>query len=210
MSDDDLILIGAGGHARACIDVVEELGRFRIAGLVGMPEELGAQHLGYPVVGTDANLPELRSNFRNALITIGQIGTAQHRERLYLRALELGFEFPVIIARDAHVSRSAAIGNGTIVMHGAIVNAGAVIGQNCIVNSRALIEHDAVVQDHCHISTGAILNGHVCVREGSFIGSGTTVKQGISIGRGCVVGMACSVRSDLPDGARFTGTLSDA
>jgi sugar O-acyltransferase (sialic acid O-acetyltransferase NeuD family) len=210
MSGGDLILIGSGGHARACIDVIEESGRFRIAGLVGLPEELGTEHLGYTVVGTDENLQELRSRCCYALITIGQIGTAQHRERLYRRAVELGFELPAIVARDAHVSRSAAIGNGTIVMHGAIVNAGAAVGQNCILNSRALIEHDAVVQDHCHVSTGAILNGHVRVGEGSFIGSGTTVKQGISVGRGCVIGMACSVRSDLPDGARFTGTVSHA
>jgi len=33
-SVDIIILIGAGGHTRACIDVIEHEGQFRIAGLV--------------------------------------------------------------------------------------------------------------------------------------------------------------------------------
>ena len=38
MSKPSLILIGAGGHARACNDVIEHLGTFDIAGLIGNEE----------------------------------------------------------------------------------------------------------------------------------------------------------------------------
>lgn len=210
MSRAELILIGAGGHARACIDVIEHSNEFQIAGLVGLPEELGEEYSGYRVIGTDATLDELRARYQRALVTVGQIETPRLRERLYYRAVELRFELPSIVARDAFVSRSAAIGLGTIVMHGAIVNAGARVGSNCIVNTRALIEHDALVEDHCHISTAAVLNGGVRVGPGSFIGSGSVIKQGVSVGSGCLIGMACSVRHDQPDNARFTGAPADA
>jgi len=40
MSKPSLILIGAGGHAHACIDVIEQQDKYQIAGLVGMPEEM--------------------------------------------------------------------------------------------------------------------------------------------------------------------------
>lgn len=205
MSAPELILIGAGGHARACIDVVEDTGDFRIAGLVGLPSEIGAKHLGYAVIGTDGDLLEIHRTCRYALIAVGQIRTSHFRERLYQQVLALGFEFPTVVARDAHVSRSAMIGEGTIVMRGAILNAAATVGQNCIINSGALIEHDATVADHCHISTGAILNGQVYVGAGSFLGSGTAVMQGVSIGRNCVVGMGCTVRRNLPNGASYVG-----
>ena len=33
----EIILIGAGGHALSCIDVIETHGLYRIAGLVGLP-----------------------------------------------------------------------------------------------------------------------------------------------------------------------------
>jgi sugar O-acyltransferase (sialic acid O-acetyltransferase NeuD family) len=205
MTPADLILIGAGGHARACIDVIEDRGGWRIVGLIGLPEELGTEYFGYRVLGTDQNLRALRDSCPHALITVGQIETAALRERLYRQAVEMGFDFPAIVARDAYVARSAVIGKGSIVMHGAIVNAGASVGENCIINSRALIEHDAVVEEHCHVSTGALLNGGVHVGAGSFVGSGSTVKQGVHIGRRCLVGMGCVVRRDLAENTRFTG-----
>lgn len=205
MSKPRLILIGAGGHAHACIDVIEQHGQYKIAGLVGMPEQIGTLHLSYSVIATDSDLPKLVKAYRYAFIALGQIQSPDNRLRVYLQAAELGFQLPVIIAPTANVSRYASIGAGTIVMHGAIVNAGARVGNNCIINTRALLEHNTTVADHCHISTGAILNGGVKVGAGSFIGSGSVIKEGITLGNGCVVGMGLSVRYNQPDHARFVG-----
>ena len=200
-----MILIGAGGHAHACIDVIEQHDQYRIAGLIGKPEEMHTRHFGYSVIATDGDLPQLVKEYQYALIAVGQIQSPDSRIRLYRQAAELGFQLPAIIAPTAYVSRHVTIGAGTIVMHGAIANAGAKIGNNCIINSRALIEHDVTVEDHCHISTGAILNGNVSIGTGSFVGSGCIIKEGISIGKGCLAGMGLFVRQDLADQARFVG-----
>jgi sugar O-acyltransferase (sialic acid O-acetyltransferase NeuD family) len=205
MSKPGLILIGAGGHARACIDVIEQQGQYQIVGLVSLPEEMHSQHLGYEVIATDDALPQLAQTTLYALITTGQIKTAKLRMRLYQQATQCGFQMPVIISPTAHVSRHATVGAGSIVMHGAIVNAGAMVGNNCIINSCALLEHDTTVEDHCHISTGAILNGGVSVGAGSFIGSGCLVKEGISIGKDCLVGIGLTVRHALTYSTHFTG-----
>lgn len=205
MSQADLLLIGAGGHARACIDVIEQAGRYRIAGLVGAPHEVGTKILGYPVLGADDDLGDLVGRYPAALVTVGQIRSPDTRIRLYQRAVDLGFHLPAIVSPHAHVSRHASIGAGTIVMHGAIVNAGACVGDNCIINTRALLEHDVTVGAHCHISTGAILNGDVKVGTGSFIGSGSVVREGVTLGDGALVGMGLCVRHDQRDQARFVG-----
>jgi sugar O-acyltransferase (sialic acid O-acetyltransferase NeuD family) len=203
MKKPGLILIGAGGHAHACIDVIEQHGGYQIAGLIGMPDEMHAHHLGYPVIGADADLPELAKTIPYALITLGQIKTPSHRIRLYQQVVSLGFQLPIIIANSAYVSRHATIGAGTIVMNGAIVNAGAIVGQNCIINTLALIDHDAAIADHCHISTGAIINGNAVIGFGSFVGSGSIIKEGASLGQNCLVGMGLAVRYNLPDNAQF-------
>ena len=205
MSKPKIILIGAGGHAHACIDVIEQHGQYQIAGLVGMSEEMNTRHFGYSVIATDGDLPQLAKNYQYALITVGQIQAPNHRIRLYQQATELGFQLPAIITPGAHVSRHATIGSVAIVMHGAIITAGARVGNNCIINTRALLEHDATVQDHCHISTGAILNGNVHIGAGSFVGSGSVIKEGITLGKRCVVGMGLSVRHNQADQARFVG-----
>ena len=205
MSKPNLILIGAGGHAHACIDVIEQHDQYRIAGLVGMPEEMHIKHLGYSVIATDSELPELAKEYQYVFIAVGQIRSPDSRIRLYQQTTELGFQLPVIIAPTAHVSRHASIGAGTIVMHGAIINAGARVGNNCIINTRALLEHDTTVADHCHISTGAILNGDVYIGAGSFVGSGSIIKEGVALGKGCVVGMGLSVRHNQVDHTQFVG-----
>jgi sugar O-acyltransferase (sialic acid O-acetyltransferase NeuD family) len=205
MSKPEIILIGAGGHARSCIDVIEQNGKYRIAGLVGLAEQKFTQQLGYDVIATDDELTELAKSYQYALITVGQVKTANHRMGLYQMSLECGFKMPSIISPISHVSQNATIGEGSIVMHGAIINAGAQVGINCIINTRAVIEHDTSVGDHSHISTGAILNGGVSVGSGCFIGSGCVMKEGISTGQDCVVGMGLSVRHNLANSVIFTG-----
>lgn len=205
MESNSIILLGSGGHAKACIDVIEQEGSFVVAGLVGLPHEVGSKILDYPVLGTDADLPALLGSHVRALVAVGQIESPKLRMRLFTLLEESGCSLPVIVSPRAYVSPHASLGAGTIVMHGAIINAGAKVGSNCILNTRALIEHDATVGDHCHISTGAILNGNVSIGSGSFIGSGSIIKEGVALGHGCVVGMGLSVRHNQADHARLVG-----
>jgi sugar O-acyltransferase (sialic acid O-acetyltransferase NeuD family) len=206
MSKPSLILIGAGGHAASCIDVIEFLDVFEIAGLVGTEAELQNDCMGYHVIATDTELPELAKQYQYALITVGQIESSLDRQRLYNHALALGFKLPTIISPNAYVSRHAILCNATIIMHGAIVNAGAKVGNNCIINSNALIEHDAMLADHCHISTGAIVNGTANIGTGSFVGSGSIIKQGVTLGSNCIVGMGIAVRHHYPENSRILTT----
>jgi sugar O-acyltransferase (sialic acid O-acetyltransferase NeuD family) len=204
MSKTEIILIGAGGHAKSCIDVIEHQDKFKIAGLIGKKEELGRKVCGYTIFGVDNDLPELFKKYTNAHISIGQIETDK-RNNIYNQILNLGFSLPTIISPNAYVSDHADIGNGNIVMHGVIINAGVKIGNNCIINTNALIEHDVQIDDGCHISTNSILNGNVKIGTGSFIGSSACIKNNISIGRNCIIGMGLSVRQDVDDKSRFTG-----
>lgn len=178
---EKIILIGGGGHCKACIDVVEQEGRFAIAGIVDVPQKKNQTVLDYSVIGTDDDLAELISSFPNVLITIGQITSPARRMELFNNLMEMGARFPVIQSPLAYVSSHASIAGGTIIMHHALVSAGARIGRNCIINTKALVEHDAVIEDHCHISTGAIVNGGVKIGSGTFFGSGAVVAQNTSI-----------------------------
>ena len=205
MKKPNLILLGAGGHAQACIDVIEQEGKFSIVGLVGLPDEVGTSRGKYQVLASDDDLPNLLSQCQFAIVSLGQINSPKNRIRLYERAVEIGFKLPTIISPRAYISPSATIGAGTIVMHGAIVNANASIASNCIINTRAVIEHDAKVLDNCHISTGVIVNGNSKVGAGSFIGSGSLIKEDISIGKNAVVGMGLTLRHNLPDDSKFLG-----
>lgn len=194
-----ILLIGGGGHCHSCIDVIEANSHYQIAGIV-QPSASSELILGYPVIGTDNDLPILLKKSKSALVTVGQIRNAETRMRLFDRLIQLGAELPTIISQKAHCSNHAIVGPGSIIMHGAIINAGAKIGNNCIINSHALVEHDAKIEDHCHISTGALVNGNVIIGKRSFIGSGTIIREGVRVGENAVIGAGRVVMEDVPNG----------
>ena len=195
---EKIILIGGGGHCKSCIDIIEQEGRFTIAGIVDMPEKKHQTVLGYPIIGTDADLAELINAFRNVLITLGQIISPTRRIELFSDLKKMGAQFPVIQSPLAYVSPRARVGEGTIIMHQALVNAGASVGANCIINTNALVEHDAVIEDHCHISTGAVVNGGVKIGSGSFFGSNAVCKEYIEIGKNAIIGCGAIIVKNIP------------
>ena len=197
MSDSNLLLIGSGGHAKSCIDVIENSKRFKIVGLIGNEHEIKNKVGNYEVIGVDDDLEILSKTTKYALITIGQIKTFKKKMDLFIKAKKYGYELPAIISPFAYVANDVLIGEGTIVMHGVIINSGSKIGKNCIINTRSLIEHEVEVEDHCHISTGTILNGQVKVKSKSFLGSGTIIRENITIEEESLIGMGKIISKDF-------------
>lgn len=176
-----LILVGGGGHCKSCIDVIEGVNEYKIAGILDVPDKAGQEILGYKVIGTDEDIEKLAKDGYCFLITVGQIKSPDLRIKLYNRIKNAGGKFAMVISKDAYVSKYTSVGEGTIIMHGAFLNAGVEVGKNCIINTNALLEHDVKIGDNCHISTSSVLNGGVEIGEGSFVGSNSTVVQGVKI-----------------------------
>jgi sugar O-acyltransferase (sialic acid O-acetyltransferase NeuD family) len=204
---EKLVLLGGGGHCKSCIDVIQEDGRFEIAGIIEGADGPQTYHsvMGYPVIGTDNDLPGMVKQYGNFLITVGQISKPDVRIRLFEQIHALGGHLPVIISPTAYVSRTAIIGPGTIIMHHAVINAEAHVGANCIINTGALIEHEAVTGDHCHISTYAILNGQCRVGNRTFIGSRTVLANNISIPDDTLVSAGSVVLRTLENPGTYIG-----
>lgn len=182
-----LVLIGGGGHCKACIDVIEATGIWDILGILDLPERVGEKVLGYPVVGTDDQVPQFAVEGACFFVSIGQIRTAEPRRRAYERVKAAGGKLATIVSPLAYVSPRAVLGEGAIVMHRALVNSNALVGDNVIINTMALVEHDAVVGSHSHLSTAAIVNGGARIGAGSFLGSNAVVVHGAEVAENAFV-----------------------
>ena len=199
-----ILLVGGGGHCRAVIDVLESAD-MEIAGIVHGLECAFDPVLGYPALGRDADLPELRLRFSRAVITVGQIKSSSLRQGLFSKLRGMGFELPSVVSPSAYVSKHAVMGDGNVVMHMALINAGVSLADNCIINTKSLVEHDCSIASHCHISIGAILCGGVSVGSGSFIGAGAVIRQNVRIGENVIIGCGANVHADIPDNAIIRG-----
>ena len=178
---NSILLIGAGGHARSIIDIIQSTHPNATICLVGKPHEVGTSVLGCRVLGTDDDLPKLREQFNSAVLAVGQLPDSRPRRFILHKIHDLFFDFPVLISAHAVVSKHSQISPGTVIGHGVIINSNSVIGSHCIINSCALIEHDVKIADHCHVSTGALVNGGVVLGEGCFVGSGAILREHLSL-----------------------------
>ncbi len=201
----DLILIGGGGHCRSCIDVIEQEGKYRVAGILDKSIPRGNKILGYPVIGNDSQLNFLFNDAKHFLVTLGQIKTSCLRDELFNKVDAAGGIFARVISPLAYVSVHSRIGVGTIIMHRAMVNAEADISDNCIINTGAIVEHDVKIGKHSHISTGSVVNGGVRIGDHTFVGSRVVIREGVKVGAHVVVASGVSVYKDIPDNTLMKG-----
>jgi len=199
--------LGAGGHAKVVIEILQLMGGYELVGLLDPKKELwNTEVLGIPVLGGDDLLPKLyKEGVRHAFIGLGTVGDTRPRRELYEKARSYGFQIVRAIHPQAIVSSSAVIGDGPTVVAGAIINANARLGDNVIVNTGAIIEHDCIIGDHIHIATGARLASTVHVDGGAHIGIGASVRQCIHIGRNAIVGAGAVVVGDVPNNVVVVG-----
>lgn len=203
---ESIILIGGGGHCKACIDVIETENKFKITGILDLPEKLGQEILGHKIIGNDDDIPDFAKQGYNFLITVGHLGNPNLRIRLLNTVKENGGLLPIITSPLAHVSNHSIIEMASIIMHQAIINADVQIGENCIINNKALIEHDVVIEDNTHISTGAIINGNSLIGKNCLLGSGVVIKQSITICNNTIVGAGAVVIKDITENGVYAGS----
>jgi len=119
---EEIVLIGGGGHCKACIDVIEAINKFKIVGIVDIREKLHQKTLGYEIIACDEDLPRITKEYKNFLITIGQTKDKERRLAKFDYLKRMGACLPVIISPSAYISKYASIEEGTIVMHMAFIN----------------------------------------------------------------------------------------
>lgn len=195
----ELVLLGAGGHSRSCVDVAEAAG-WKIAGFIS--PDASERLYGHPRLGDDAwllswDIPD----HIQCLIAVGQVKAATLRRQLYSSLRHRQISLATVVSPHAYVSKHASVAEGSIVMHGAVINASAVVAENCIINNLALLEHDVIIGAHTHISTGARINGGVSVGSGVMLGSGSVILPGIHIADDVIIGAGSLVTHDIDEPA---------
>ncbi|MES2828401.1 MAG: acetyltransferase [Bacteroidota bacterium] len=200
-----LILLGGGGHCKACIDVIEQSDNFEIIGILDETSSIGHSVLDYLVIGADADIPKYVGLGYSFLITIGQIKSAEIRKRLFNCLIDCKADIATVISPRAYVSRYAEVGPGTIVMHNVTINAAARIGTNCILNTGCNIEHDTLIGNHVHVSTFATINGNCEVGDEGFIGSNATISSQMKISENTIIGAGTVVVKSIEEKGIYAG-----
>ena len=194
---EKILLIGAGGHCKVIIDLIESLKKYEIFGVTDKKKK--GTILNYKIVGDDSKLTSIyKSGVHYAFVCVGAISNQLIRNKIYSKLKNIGFDIPILIHKNAIVSSYAEVGKGTCVMAGSIINAGSCIGKNCIINTGSVIEHDCTIGDNTHISPNVSLGGGTQIGDNTHIGIGSSIIQGVNIGNNVTVGAGAVVIDDIP------------
>ncbi|VVP12550.1 acetyltransferase [Pseudomonas fluorescens] len=189
----DIVVIGAGGHAKVCIELLRAQGDV-VAFCIGSSDSSDTC-VGVPVLKSDDHLATLRKEgYWRVFVALGSNAL---RNRLAKSAIDLGFVLVNALSPSAVISPSAKIGNGVAVMAGAVINAEAIISDLCIINTGATIDHDCQIGLAAHIAPQSALAGNVEIGKESFVGIGTKIIPTIRVGECVMIGAGSVVISDV-------------
>ena len=196
---NQLVIMGAAGHAKTIIDLVRQARQYRIVGIVAEPRPAESDVLGVPVLGGEEVLPQLvASGIRLMANGVGAIESNRIRAQVFARMATQGFAFPRLVHPGAVVEASAEIDGGAQICGRAFVGSAARIGFGAIVGTGATVSHDCVVGESVHLTPGVILAGRVEVGTGALLGMGVTTLPGVVIGEWARVGNGACILKDVP------------
>ncbi len=192
----ELIIIGAGGHGRVVLDIIQAAKQYKPVGFLDNNLALHGRRVdGLPVLGDALQLPELRQRgIRKAVIAIGDNGA---RRAIGDSLTQNGFELVSAIHPSARIASNASLGKGVVVAAGSLVCAHCQIGDYVILNTGCIVDHESMIGTAAHICPGVRLAGHVTVESGAFVGIGSTVIQGVRVGFESIVGAGAVVIRDV-------------
>ena len=195
-----VIVIGAGGHARAVLDVLKSEGRYRIGGLIDSFQKPGTICFGHKILGGEKELPDICSDVRtrNVFIAIGDNYQRQAMAERVQKAVS-GIKFITCIHHSAIIGSDVTIGKGTVIMPGVIIVSGCTISEGCLLNTTSSIDHDGIMDNWSSLAPGVIAGGRIRLGKRSAVGLGAKVINDISIGRDTLVGAGAMVTKDISD-----------
>lgn len=185
----NVIIIGAGGHAKVLQNTLKLMGRTVLHAL----EE-------------DQLIQKFSPDEIELVNGIGSIKNVSLRKKVFEKFTALGYQFAPVIHPTATIANDVTLGVGVQIMAGAILQSAVHLADNVLINTGAILDHECIVGNHCHIATGAVFSGKVTLQDNVHIGTGSIVIQGITIGENSILGAGSVVYKNIPPGSKVYGT----
>ncbi len=195
-----VLVIGASGHAKVVLDILEKQALHQVVGLLDDFKPVGTTLFGYEVVGSVSDVARLATQLHadGLLVAIGgNFIRSQLVERL--KSLAPHLSFVSAVHPSAQIARGVSLGSGSVVMAGVVINSDSEIGESCILNTNSSVDHDNRLGSFSSLAPRVATGGNVSLGEGSAIGIGAVILHGCKIGQHAVVGAGSVVTRDVPD-----------
>lgn len=173
----NLLIIGAGGHGRCCLDIARDMNIFDKISFLD-DQNINEVINDCKIIGSIDEMCSYYPEYTHIHIAIGNNSV---RSKLLLQAKEIGYSLPILQHSSSVVSNYASINEGTIIFPHAVIEPNATIGKGCIITANTTINHDAMINDGCLIYSNSIIRPMSVIGSNTRIGSGCTITFGTDI-----------------------------
>ncbi len=200
-----LVIVGAGGFGRECLDIVVELNRVGAQiEFVGFADDAGGDEAllarrDVVCVGGSSDAPAHADRYVIA------IGRGDVRRRIADELDAAGMRAPVLVHPQATLGSDCRLGDGVILNAGARATTNISLGRHVQLHANATVGHDAALGDFVSVYPGATVSGSVTLESGVTVGTGANVLPNVRIGADSVVGAGAVVVRDVAAGSIVAG-----
>lgn len=197
-----LIIFGAGGHAREVAQIVADInqaqpGTWQLLGFTAElpvaprpPLPLPAPMLGHPRQVLPAHPDAL------CIIAVGE-SQARRRIATQLSIDRPGMHFATLVHPRAWLANTVQLGQGSVVFAGSHINVDVRVGDHASINLTCSISHDCTLGDFVSLSPGVHLPGGVMLGDAVDVGTGACFRPRICVANDVVIGAGAAVVKDL-------------
>ncbi len=200
-----LVIVGAGGFGRECLDIVEALNdegaELDVAGFVddgGGPADLLARR-------SVRCLGPVRSAAEHADRYVIAIGNGDVRSRIDADLTASGMTAAVLVHPQATLGSDHRVAPGVLINAGARATTNIGLGRHVQLHANCTVGHDADLHDYVSVYPGATISGSVVLGRGVTVGTGANVLPGVRVGDGAYVGAGAVVHRDVEPGVTVVG-----
>ena len=197
---EQILIIGASGHAKVIVDIIERQNHYKIHGFLDTYKKKGNYLFDYPILGPEDDINTIveQHNIMGCFVAIGDNCT---RKKMVAKIAALNPKLPFINAIHPHstIGKNVELGRGIAIMPGVVINSDSKIGDFCILNTNSSLGHDGTMKNYSSISSGVRTGGNLLLEENSAISIGATIIENIIIGKDTIIGAGSLVTKNIPD-----------
>jgi sugar O-acyltransferase (sialic acid O-acetyltransferase NeuD family) len=183
-----IIILGAGGGAKMCIDALDDSSEYQVIGLLDDNKNIGDLIQNIPIIGNFNCIKQLlENNYDNFILAYGVLENRIKRFEFYTYLKGLGCKFPNLIHPKSIVEKSVSMGEGNVILAGANIGSSVKMGNMNYINNNSLISHDCKLENNIHIAPGAVLASSIFIKSHVLIGMNSTIFYGLTIGESSTV-----------------------
>ncbi len=202
MSKENILLIGGGGHAHACLHLA------RVNGIkpVGFVDDEEIQSVSG--LGRSGSLGSYLESPSDHAVILGMGDHDHGKTRLWVFELlnREGVKILGLLSIDSNFEDQGYALRSNQVFFRTFFGPDCLIGSNNIFNNGSIVEHQCKIGSHCHLGFGAVLSGGCLIGDQVLIGANATILPGIEINTGNIIGAgSVVVRSIYDSGGIYAG-----